>query len=135
MKRVPNPWRSVFRAAWGGYTALLVTATHWPGMVINGPIDRTDLVIHVGAFSTWASLFSLADFFGSCSCGKRRLVWTLVCGLCFAVFDETTQPLFDRQFDWWDLGADCVGVLLGVGVIETLRRVLGQGRASDDVAI
>jgi VanZ family protein len=43
--------------------------------------------------------------------------------VCYAVFDETTQPMFSRVFDWLDLAADTAGVLLGLGLIVVARRV------------
>lgn len=123
MKREPNPWRSVSRAALGVYTALLLTATHWPGLVVQGPVDWTDKIIHCGVFCIWTCLFYLAQLIGGCTCGKRRLIWAIVSGFCFAVFDETTQPIFNRVFDLLDLAADCLGVLLAAGLITGARRV------------
>jgi len=126
-------WRAEFRALFVFFTAALLVATHWPGLSVEGPIDRTDLVIHVGVFCVWTILLYGAGFVaagGLCSCGRRRLVWTTVAGLCFAVFDETTQPLFGRMFDLWDLAADCVGVLLGVGLIALARRFVGGAALS-----
>lgn len=54
---------------------------------------------------------------------QRRLLLAAGAGLAFAVFDETTQPMFSRVFDWLDLAADALGVLLGVGLIAAARRV------------
>lgn len=125
--------RPEFRAWFVFYTAALLTATHWPGLTVKGPIDRTDLIIHVCVFCLWTLLLYGAGFVAAgtrCACGRRRLIWTAMVGLCFAVFDETTQPLFSRVFDLWDLGADCVGVLVGVGLIAVFRRVSGGARLS-----
>lgn len=101
-------WRVVFV----GCTAALLVATHWPGLAVKGPISRTDLVIHVCVFAAWAFLLGLTGWVKP---------WRLVLvGVCFAVFDETTQPLFSRVFDWSDLGADIAGVLVGSGVFSLL---------------
>jgi VanZ family protein len=89
----------------GFCTAALLTATHWPGLAIEGPIDRPDLVIHVLAFTVWAALLAMAT--------GLRLPMLLVIGVLFAGFDEATQPLFNRVFDWWDLAADGMGLVLG----------------------
>ncbi len=101
-------WRVVFV----GCTAALLVATHWPGLAIKGPISRTDLVIHAGVFAAWTLLLGLTGWVRT-----RRLV---LMGVCFAIFDETTQPMFSRVFDWWDLGADIAGVLMGAGVFSVL---------------
>lgn len=118
------------RALFVFFTAALLVATHWPGLYIRGPIDRTDLIIHAGVFCIWTWLF-----YGSglmlggkvCPCGKRRLVWTAVVGVCFAVFDETTQPIFMRVFDPLDLIADITGVLIAIGTIAIAQRQLRWG--------
>lgn len=132
MNRAANPWRSVFRAAFVLYTLLLLTATHWPGMVIDGPVQRTDLLIHIAAFTVWTCLlygacYSLGDGQTQFAHLRRRMLTVIVAGLCFAAFDEVTQPLFNRQFDWWDLGADAAGVLLGCGVVWAWLVVMRKG--------
>ena len=124
MSTKPGPLRPIARVAFVLYALALVTATHWPGLVVNGPIDRTDLVIHAGVFCIWTCLFYLSWFVGGV-CPKRRLVWTAVIALGYAALDEFTQPLppFHRTFDWFDLLADSTGVLLGVGLIAAARSV------------
>lgn len=94
-------------AAFVLYTCALITATHWPGLQVSGPVDRTDLIIHVGAFCVWTLLLASTGLMRG---SATRLV---VVALVFAVLDETTQPLMDRTFDWLDLVADTGGVLLG----------------------
>ncbi len=117
-----NYLRLIFRVGFVLYTLALLTATHWPGLTVHGPIDRTDLVIHVGVFFVWtcllfaSGLIATGERFG-CGCFKRRIVWTFVAGVCFAAFDELTQPIFNRVADPWDFGADAVGVLVACGVI------------------
>ena len=121
MSKALPPKRRTTRSAWALYTAALLTATHWPGLVVHGPVNWTDKVIHCGVFCIWTCLFYLARLTGSCP--TRRLVWAGVVGVCFAVFDETTQPMFSRVFDWLDLAADSIGVLLAIGLIAAVRRV------------
>jgi hypothetical protein len=109
-------FRRVCLAAFVVYTLVLLTATHWPGLSVQGPVSRTDLIIHVGAFLTWTALLGFSGLVG-------RAVWRLaVAGAAFAVFDETTQPLFDRQFDWLDLAADFAGVGLACLTLWSLWR-------------
>lgn len=98
-------------AAFVVYTCVLVTATHWPGVKIEGPVARPDLFVHLGAFSVWTVLLGLSGLVGRCP--RRLVIWASV----FVVFDETTQPLFDRQFDWLDLVANFGGVLIGLVVM------------------
>lgn len=123
MNQPASPWRTPVRIAWALYTLALLTATHWPGLVVDGPVDWTDKIIHCGVFCIWTCLFYLSQLIGGCTCGKRRLIWAVVAGSSFAVFDETTQPIFDRVFDLLDLAADCLGVVLAAGLIAAARRV------------
>jgi VanZ family protein len=122
MNEEKNGVRVLVRVAFVLYTMALLTATHWPGLTVEGPINRTDLVIHAGVLFWWtvllynAHLVATGDRIG-CGCFKRRIVWTAVAGFAFAVFDELTQPMFGRQADPTDLGADAVGVLVACGVI------------------
>ncbi len=102
----------IWRLGFVCYAAALLVATHWPGLAVKGPISRTDLVIHVCVFAGWAFLLGLT--------GWVRAYRLVICGVCFAVFDETTQPLFSRVFDWSDLGADIAGVLVGSGAFSLL---------------
>ncbi len=34
--------------------------------------------------------------------------------LCYALFDESTQPIVGRSFEWSDLAADATGAVLGL---------------------
>lgn len=111
-------------AAWAfaGYTAALLVATHWPGLVIHGPIDRTDLVIHAGVYTVWATLLGLS--------GLVRGPWwrAVIVGVVFALLDEATQPLFRRTFDLTDLSADAFGVVVGTLLAMGARaRLAGRG--------
>ncbi len=119
MNNQSDALRSVFRVGFVLYTLALLTATHWPGLTVHGPVDRTDLLIHVGVFFVWTCLLFATQWVaaGGCGCFKRRLVWTGVAGVAFGFFDELTQPMFSRVADPWDMAADAVGVLMACGVI------------------
>ncbi len=125
MNRQSNALRTVFRAGFVLYTLALLTATHWPGLTVHGPIDRTDLVIHVGVFFVWTCLLFGTQWIatGGCGCFKRQIAWVFVAGVCFAAFDELTQPIFNRIADPWDFGADAVGVAVACGMIGVWGKV------------
>ena len=97
-------FRRVALAAFVVYTCALLVSTHWPRLVIHGPVERTDVVIHVFAFGLWTLLLGLSGLVG------RRWRLLLGCGLIFALLDETTQPLFDRTFDWLDIAGNSLGI-------------------------
>ncbi len=110
------------------YTMALLTATHWPGLTIQGPINRSDLVIHAGVLFWWTVLLFGTQWVatGGCGCFKRRLVWTGVAGFVYSVFDELTQPMFNRVADPWDIAADWFGVLVACGVIWVWWKMSGR---------
>jgi hypothetical protein len=100
--------RTLFRVVWIVYTLALLTATHWPGLAVpKGPVSRMDLVIHAGAFALWTLLFYFARWITN-----PKVLWTSLIAICFAAFDELTQPLFSRVADWTDFLADISGVTL-----------------------
>lgn len=128
MNNPTNRMRTLFRVGLAVYTMALLTATHWPGLTIKGPVSRTDLVIHAGVFCVWTCLLFWSGFVGvggryRRSCLKRRLIWTGVAGVCFGAFDELTQPMFSRVADPLDVLADWFGVLVGCGVIWMMVRM------------
>lgn len=119
MNRQTNHWATLFRVAFVCYTMALLTATHWPGLTIHGPVNRTDLFIHAGVFCVWTLLLFGTGWVagGGCGCLKRRVIWVGVVGVCFGAFDELTQPMFSRVADVWDVLADWFGVVVGCGVV------------------
>lgn len=107
------------------YILLLATATHWPRLRIVGPVPRSDLWMHLGAFGTLGCLATLAGFFGAA--GSRRnlvLSWCLAVG--YAALDEATQaiPALGRTAALDDFAADATGVSLGVAAAAALARLV-----------
>ena len=98
------------------YTLALLTATHWPGLAFKGPFSRTDLIIHAGAFGFWTIMLGMSGWIRSTCCIRRQALMVGLIGIGFGLADETTQPLFSRVFDWWDVAADMAGAILA-GVV------------------
>ncbi len=103
--------RSAARAAFVMYTIALTTATHWPGVTIDGPVPRPDVWVHVGAFGVWSALLVLTGWIGAPTARSAGI--GIVIGIAWAAMDELTQPIFNRQADWADWFADVGGVILG----------------------
>ncbi len=123
MKRPDHPARRAVRIVFVLYALALFAATHWPKLTPPGMEYRSDLFIHAGVLCVWTCLLYATAWIGGCACGKRRLVWTSLVALCYAVFDESTQPMFNRHFDLMDIAADSAGVLLALLLIVGWRRV------------
>jgi len=107
-----NPYIDAAQMVFVLYTLTLLTATHWPGLAIKGPFSRTDLIIHAGAFGLWTLLLGATGWVQSKTCIRKQTLKVALIGIAFSVFDETTQPMFNRVFDLLDLAADAVGAVL-----------------------
>ncbi|MBO6513650.1 MAG: VanZ family protein [Phycisphaerales bacterium] len=112
MSTKPTPLESLVRVCFVLYTLTLLIATHWPKLTVKGPIERTDLLVHLAAFGLWTTLLGLTGWLGFVVCRYRRTLVAAMGGISFGILDETTQPLFKRVFDWSDVAADIVGAIL-----------------------
>lgn len=112
MSSKPTTVQSFVRVCFVLYTLTLLTATHWPKLTIPGPIHRTDLVVHLGAFGLWTILLGLTGWVSSKTSIKRQAVMVALIGIGFGILDETTQPIFSRVFDLTDVAADMTGAIL-----------------------
>jgi hypothetical protein len=121
------------------WTALILVACAWPSNRLPieetgkalGQIKHLDKVVH-------AALFAGFGFFWVRVGGIRlRLFLLIVVGIMFAAVTELLQliPAVGRDADWDDLGADAIGLLLGIAVglrfsDPGLRRVGATDRGS-----
>ncbi|MBK9188883.1 MAG: VanZ family protein [Phycisphaerales bacterium] len=120
-----RPWA---RAAFLAYALALVTLTHWPNLTIDGPVPRTDLWIHIGAFGLWASLLGLCAFFGAWL-SWRNIALTWFVALLYATLDETTQglPGIGRHVALDDWFGNALGITLACGAMALLARTRREG--------
>ena len=102
------------------YTITLLTATHWPKLTVQGPIPRTDLVVHLSAFGLWTLLLGATQWIRSSCCIRRQALMVGLLGVVFGWFDELTQPLFTRVFDLTDVAANMTGAILAAVVLSLL---------------
>lgn len=109
--------QNTFRIGFVIYTLALLTATHWPGLAVKGPFSRTDLLIHVGAFGLWTILLGMTGWVRSKCCVHRSALLVGLIGIGFGCFDELTQPMFHRVFDWLDLAANTTGAIVASVVL------------------
>lgn len=111
------------RGAFVFYALIVVTATHWPNLKVEGPLPRTDLWAHFAAFSVWMILAGFAALFGP-ALSKRNLTRTFIVAVVYIFVDELTQgiPGLGRVVDPADIAANFVGLCIGIGVLVLLRR-------------
>ncbi len=113
------------RTVFGLYALALLIATHWPQLTITGPVERTDLFIHTGAFGVWTMLLIACSFFGRALCARNVLISGAL-GLVYAPLDELSQslPILNRVAAIDDALANILGVLLASAGALVLGRVL-----------
>ena len=104
------------RAAFVVYALALVTASHWPWLtVVNSPIKRPDLIIHLVAFALWTILLARAGLVRK-PIRIRRLLLLVLIATAYAGVDEWTQQFVHRTTSWSDFSANLVGIALGTGI-------------------
>jgi VanZ family protein len=119
--------RTGARAVFVVYALVIVTLTHWPGMQIEGPVPRSDLWAHLGAFGLWGLLFGCAGWFGRPDTRRGFLAaWGV--GIVYTAIDEATQaiPALRRVAAWDDWAANLMGFTLGLIASAVLLRVLDR---------
>jgi len=109
------------------YAITLATLTHWPALRVEAPIERPDLLIHLGAFGLWTLLLA--------GLVRSPLAVGLIAS-CYAALDEGTQaiPILHRTAGWDDLAADLLGVWLAVALVALLRRFARSDNPPSDPA-
>jgi len=113
------------------YTFALVISTHLPkvsGLVRTPGFDK---VLHFVAYFVQAML-AAAAVAATGRLGRRNAAILLVALAAFGGLDELTQPWFSRSAEWADWGADCLGIVLGVGLVLLLANRVVRRRTRQD---
>lgn len=115
--RIPRP---IFAA----YALFLFVGTHWPNLQVKGPVERSDLWVHLIVFGAWATLAAACGFFGPVfSARNLSLTWLLAVG--YACIDEGLQaiPALGRTCAWDDLAFNTLGITLAIGGMWAVGRL------------
>ena len=110
------------------YWLALLTATHWPHKfpAEAKPFLSPDKLLHFSAYAGLAFIMAMLFGLRRAERGLRPAgSWLKALGVCLIVsaaglFDEITQPLMNRDFEWYDWFADTAGSLLGVTVASAV---------------
>lgn len=103
------------------YWVTIFVATHLPSAVMP-QLEWTDKFYHFGGFAGLAFLMAWA--FPSIPRNRQALLVVAI-GFTYAFLDEYTQGFVaGRTCDVYDMVADAVGILIGLGVYFVARRVL-----------
>ena len=126
-------FRALARVAFVTYALVLVTATHWPQLRIEGgPVPRPDLFIHVTAFGLWTCLLIATQLLGPWR-SKPAIAKAVVVGLIYAAVDEGTQaiPALGRTVALDDYGANALGVTLA-GVAAMIAAAIAKPKPASN---
>lgn len=120
-------FRPLLLVAFAGYAVLLFVGTHWPNLQIQGPVERSDLWVHLFAFGTWAALAALCGFFGK-PLSRRNLLLTWLLAVAYACIDEGLQgvPALGRTCAWDDLFCNVLGITLAIGSLAVIGVILNR---------
>lgn len=120
-------WRTPTRWAFAVYALVLVTATHWPGLAVEGPVERPDLYVHFTAFALWTVLCWACAWFAPLR-SPANLAWSSAVAASYALFDEASQaiPILRRTSVMDDLVANWGGVVIGTIIVLAVRTLLDR---------
>jgi VanZ family protein len=100
--------------------AVLIPGPNLPGIDIVG----FDKVVHIGLFGLWAIAFRY-DF----NTPSFKFTVAFLIGAAFSVTTEVLQLLVEgRSFDVYDLVADAIGLIAGLGVSGIALKLLKKSK-------
>lgn len=113
------------------YTFALVISTHLPKVsgIVRAP--GLDKLLHFGAYFVQAMLAATAVAVTG-RLGRRNAAILIVALAAFGGLDELTQPWFSRSAEWLDWAADCLGIVLGVGLVMFLANRVVRRKTQQD---
>lgn len=107
------------------YWLLIFVGTHIPATSLPS-LDGADKLYHFLAFGGLAFLLCWAIPSGYWPLSRSLLIAAAV-AFAYAIVDELTQQLVPgRSCDIWDMGADSVGILLGLAVYVFARAIVSR---------
>lgn len=107
-----------------GFWLLLVALTHFPNPYPHrGEPEHYDKLVHFTLYGVLAALaLRMLTLRAEQAAAVVRCLGVLTAVMAFGLFDEATQPLTGRDFDWFDWLADSLGAAVGIIGYELLRR-------------
>jgi hypothetical protein len=79
---------------------------------LPSPFTRTDLVVHLGSYIIVTALFLLSY--------KNKLQLTILL-ILQGILIEVIQPYVNRYFEWYDIGANTLGVIISVLIFNFIK--------------
>jgi VanZ family protein len=115
------------------YWTAIFALTHWPEIDRYGPSWKPpyfDKVVHFCMYAGWATVWCWVLSAGGQQVRNRAVYWLLAGGAAYAIFDEVSQAVVDRDPSVGDFAADVLGIVLATAVFQwwQQRRAAGIRR-------
>ena len=126
MSRVFETWVPVLL-----YTALIFTLSSIPDLSAPTDLKFSDKIIHVGEYFIWGLLLRRAlhrVFPGS---SLANALSTIVLGAALCYTDESFQRTVGRNYSYYDMTADVIGVSLAQIAYMFIQSRVMVGRRSE----
>lgn len=108
-----RPVRPAFRTAfWLACVAVAFAMTHTPRPGNLHGLLRHDTLAHLVGY-TGLGLVTIWRIAGGARPGMREVACWAAGLIAYGLFDEATQPLVGRSFEWTDWAADLSGAIVG----------------------
>ncbi len=106
------------RALFAVYLTLIVVGLLWPGVQIEGPIPRPDLIMHFSIFG----LLTCITWWSGITGERTRWASALRAAALSAAVGAITENLqrieiIHRTFGWDDMTANMIGAAIGLVVV------------------
>jgi VanZ family protein len=132
-----NSWARAVIVLAAIYWLAMFTGTHWPKIEFGrfGAPQHVDKVLHFSAyFGLAVLLFASVHLSGRCRSLLRLMVCVALVIALYGLFDEATQPYFNRVADWTDWVADLLGCATGLVCVAVYVRGWHAPTKPDDAA-
>ncbi len=114
------------------YWVVMFGMTHWPEIQELSPglsrIPGFDKYVHFAMYTGWAIAWAWVLTAFQRPLTRGRVLAIALGGACYAVFDELTQALVDRDPEWLDLCVDILGIATGLLLARRVYRHLAAAR-------
>lgn len=114
MQTTTRPWYFSRTTLWAGCILAAFIATHMPPPPRPAPMVINDKILHFAGFTVIGLLTVWRLGEGGRRIHPAQLVGWFLFLVMYGLFDEATQELVGRNFEWYDWLADCAGGAFGM---------------------
>jgi len=106
----------------------MFVATHWPNIDqfkpdTGWPIPRFGTVMHISIYAGWVVMWWWLLSAGGQTVGRKAIIWLIIGGTFYAVFDESSQAIVARNPALDDFLANIIGLIVANFVLYTWQRL------------